>query len=919
MSSRPALWLYRIALSVLPRDVRCRDGVHLTDAFAVCVERERSRLGVIGTASAWVHGIVDLLVAAVALRSDRRRARRIQALGRKQVARGDPMFMTLWQDVRYAGRRMWKAPVFSAAVMLTLALAIGATTAIFSVVDTVLLRSLPYRDADRLVMLYQEIPKAIPHPIGFSPPDYHAFLLRASGFESIAAFRNRDFELSGVNEPERITAAAVAWSLFDTLGVGPALGRAFSREEDEGRQPVAILADSLWRRKFGADPAVIGKAVVLDRRPYTIVGVMPARFTFPNRGPVINDKPAELYVPVSFTDFERGAFGSMYNHSVVARLKPGVDVSQADVQVRTAVTSAAREMYPASLQTLAEALSASAVSLQDEIVGRSRTLLFVLFTAVAVVLLIACADIANLMLTRAVSRQREMAVRTALGAARGRLIRQTLVESSLLAVAGAALGLLVARWVVGALIVAAPETLPRLTEIRLDGRILGFTVALSLLTALLCGLLPAIEATRAGETDSLKEGGRTGVLGRRQRRIFQTLVTAQFALAVVLLIGGGLLLRSFNRLLSVDPGFRAEHVLTLATSLPGSAYPRGADVRSFYTRLLSSLEQLPGASAVAASTDLPLGIRERRAFTIEAETEATKALPHGVSHDWVAGRYFEALGIPLKHGRYLSPNDTPASELVVVINETMARTYWRDRDPIGERIAWGGPQDHGPWMRIVGVVADVKQGPLHSDVSPQTFQPWLQVRDSLLGETVVGALRSLKISVRTEVDPMSLAAAVQARIRTLDPSLPVTAVRTLEQVVENSAAPQRFNTIMLTAFALLALLLAALGIGGVLATSISRRTQEMGIRMALGARRGTLLRMVLGEGMALALIGLAIGLPVAFALTRLMAALLFDVSPRDPLTFAAVCVLLIVVALAASYIPARRATAIDPMAALRRE
>jgi predicted permease len=914
-----SLWIYRACLRALPRRIRKRDGDDMAAAFTACLERERARRPFTGGVHAWVHAFVDIAIAAVAVRRDRRRTRRIAALGRPHDSQRDHMAIRLWQDVRYAGRRVRQAPFFSAAIIATLALAIGATTAIFSVVDTVLLRPLPYREADRLVMLYQGIPKAIARPIGFSAPDYHAFLQRVQGFESIAAFRNREYELSGVNEPERIMAARVSSTLFATLGVEPALGRAFSRAEDEGHQPVAVLTDALWRRKFAADAGVVGRAIVLDRRAYTIVGVMPRGFTFPNRGPIMNNTPAELYLPISFTDIERGAFGSMYNNSVVGRLEAGVKVSEADAQVRTAVQSAARESYPATLQGLAEGVSASAVSLRDETVGRAQTLLYVLFAAVVVVLLIACADLANLMLTRAVSRQREMAVRTALGAGRARLMRQTLVETAVLAVAGAVLGLAVTRWVVAALVAAAPDTLPRLDEIRLDVRVLGFTAFLSVATALLCGLLPALEATRSGSSDALKEGGRTGALGRRQRRTFGALVAAQFALAVVLLIGGGLLVRSFNRLLNVDPGFRAEHVLTLATSLPVNAYPQGSDVRSFYARLLPTLEQLPAVSAVAASTDLPLGIRERRAFTIEAEPDASKALAHSVAHDWVAGRYFEALGIPLKRGRYLSPQDSQTSERVVVINETMARAFWRDSDPVGQRIAWGGPSSHGPWMRIVGVVADIKQGPLHSETIPQTFQPWVQVSDSLLGENVVGALRAMKISVRTETDALSLAPAVQTTIRRLDPSLPVTAVRTLEEVIRTSAAPQRFNTVLLAAFGLLALLLAALGIGGVLATSVSRRTQELGIRMALGAKRSTLLRMVLGEGLALALIGLAVGLPLAFGLTRLMSTLLFNVSPRDPLTFGAVGVLLVIVALLASYIPARRATGIDPMTALRRD
>ncbi len=458
-----------------------------------------------------------------------------------------------------------------------------------------------------------------------------------------------------------------------------------------------------------------------------------------------------------------------------------------------------------------------------------------------------------------------------------------------------------------------------MNEVGFDPRVLAFTAVLCIATAVLCGLLPALEASRFDSSDTLKEAGRSGAAGRRQRRIFSVLVAAQFALAVILLIAGGLLARSFSRLMSVDPGFRAEGVLTLATSLPATAYPQGSNVRSFYTQLLTNLEQLPGVSAVGASTDLPLGIRERRGFTFETETDASRPVGGSVAHDWVLGSYFESLGIPLKRGRYLGAEDTSTSEPVIVINETMARMFWRDGDPVGQRLAWGNPSGHGRWMRIVGVVADVKQGPLNSETVPQTFQPWLQVEDGLLAENIVGALRSMKLSVRTLADPASLASPVQAQIRVMDPSLPVTSVRTLDQVVRQSAGPQRFNAVLIAAFAALALLLASLGIAGVLATSISRRTQELGVRMALGAQRPDLLRMVLREGMTLVAIGLAVGLPIAFVLTRLMSTLLFEVSPTDPVTFTAVSVVLVLVALTACYVPARRATAINPIAALRHE
>ncbi len=907
--------MYRLLLSLLPEDARRRDGPAMIEAFASCLARERRRRPFAGAPYTWLRGSVDVLMAAVVIRADRRRAGRIALQTGPRLSRGDTMISRLRQDVRHAWRRMRQAPGFSLAVVLTRALATGATTAIFSVVDTVLWRPLPYPAADRLVTLFQHIARGSAAPIGFSAPDYLALTGRPASFVSMAAFANHEVELSGVSEPERINAARVSADLFRTLGVAPVLGRSFTREEDEGRQPVAILSEPLWRRQFGADPSVVGRAVMLDRRAYTVVGVMPRGFSFPSRGHLA---PA-IYVPISFSDAERGGFGSMYNNRVVARLKPDVTVAQADAEVRTSVQTAAREMYPSRLQGLAERIGASAVSLRDETVGRVGTLLLLFFAAVGVVLLIACADLASLLLTRAISRQREMAVRSALGAGRGRLLCQMLIETGVLAAVGTGLGLVLSSWIIAALVAAAPGTLPRLPEVRIDGRVLGFAAMLSVATALLCGLLPAFESTRGGVSDPLKEGGRTGSTSRRQRRILGAIVTTQVALAVVLLVGGGLLVRSFNRLMNVDPGFSPAHVLTMATSLPAAAYPEGAAVRAFYGRLLERLAGLPGVSAVATSTALPLGIRERRAFTIEPEPDATRELPHSVAHDWVAGRYFETMGIALRRGRYLAPEDHQAAERVVVINDTMARMYWLERDPVGDRIAWGNARSPGAWMRIVGVVADVKQGPLHSPVVPQTYQPWEQMSDSQLGETALGQFRSLRISVRTEMDPTVLTSAVRSEIRALDPALPASAVQSLGAIVAMSTAPERFNAVLIGAFGALALLLAALGIGGVLATSVSRRTQELGIRIALGARPARLRRMVLREGMTVAVIGLGIGLLAAFVVTRLMSTLLFDISPRDPLTFGTVAVVIVVVAFVASYVLARRATAVDPMAALRRE
>lgn len=902
----------RLLLRAYPRHLRRREADVLEAACLECLARERRRLGRFGAAYACGRLIADTLFAAVVLRADERRRRRVAWAHVPPSARKEILMTRLWQDVRYAVRGLQRAPVFSLAVIATLALTIGAATAVFTVVNAVLLRALPYRDAGRLVLLQQVFPKMT---FGFSPPDYLAFAARAGFFESIAAYRNREYELSGVEPPERVTVTRASATLFETLGVQPALGRPFTREEDEAGRLVAVLGDALWERAFARDPAAIGRAILLDRQPFTIVGVMPRGFTFPQRGPIMNNVPADVYVPIGFTASERRAFGSMYNNSVIGRLRPGVTPVQADADTRALVRSNAREMYPADLSGLAEVLGGSAVPLTDEVSGRSRTVLWVAFAAVGFVLLIACADIASLMLARAMGRQREIAVRSALGAGRGRLVRQLLAESGVLAVLGSSVGLVLAVWLSRALVAFAPPTLPRLHEIGIDARILLFTAALTVVTALLCGILPALDLSRP-RGEALKEGARVST-GRRERRIFGALVAAQLALAVVLLVGGGLLLRSFSRLMAVDPGFRAERVLTLATSLPAQAYRDAASVRGFYTRLVGDVSQVPGVSAVGASTELPLDVRERRAFMLQRESPATRELPHAVAHECVTGRYFEAVGIPLKRGRYFTASDAQQSEPVAIINETFARRFWGTEDPVGQRMAWGNAESHGPWMRIVGVVGDVKQGALNTETVPHTYTPWLQVSDEMMADNIVAMMRSLRIAVRGEVDPAALAGTVSARIRAIDPALPVASVQTMDEIVSRSAAVPRFNALLVSLFAALALLLAAIGVGGMLATSISRRLPELGVRLALGAQRRTLVAMVIRHGMVLAAAGLAVGLPCAWLLSRVLSSLLFEISPRDPMTFATVAAVLSAVALVASAIPAWRVTRVDPIVVLR--
>ncbi len=824
---------------------------------------------------------------------------------------------TLLPELRQAARTLARTPLFTLAAVVALGIGIGAATAVFSVVNGVLLRALPFHEPERLVSVEEGIPKLVDRPVPFSPPDYLTLTQQTQWFAAAASYRNVSYEVSGLDQPERAVGLRATASLAPLLGMKPALGRWFTDDDDRNARPVVALSHAFWSRKFGADPGVIGRALRLDRAVYTVVGVLPAAAVFPPRGSGANREPADIFVPMSYTAEERQGYGQGYNNSVIARLQPGVTVEQAQASAGV-LARRFEDPYPASIRSIPGfSLAVTIQPLRSQIVGNVERMLLVMLAAVAMLLLIGCADVANLMLTRAAGRAKEMAVRAALGASGGRLIRQALLESGLVALAGGAAGVATAAGALKLLLAAAPVSLPRAEAIALDGRVLAFALLASLATAAIFGLAPALEAARSSASEALREGGRGGTQGIRRRRWLSAFVVAEFALAVVLLAGAGLLLRSFDKLMKTDPGFRPRQALGFTLSLPAQQYPKAAAIRGFWERLRERLAALPGVESVGLG-DLPFAVREGRAISPE-DRSAFPGNPPGVRQAWVHGDYFRALGVDLKQGRYFTAADTAEAQHVVILNETMARTFYPGRNPLGQRLKWGGsPDSAAPWMTVVGVVADLKPDSLHEKAGPMTFTPYMQEEaDSVDGARSM--LRSLSAVVRTTGDPEAIANAVRREVAQLDPTLPVARLSKLDNAVSAATAPQRFNAFLLGAFALAALVLATLGIGGVVAYSAAQRTKEIGVRMALGASRGRVLGMVVGEGMLLAAIGIALGTAGALALTGLLRGLLYGVEPTDPATFAGVVAVLLAVAALASGIPAWRATRVDPLEALRYE
>jgi predicted permease len=811
--------------------------------------------------------------------------------------RGGRWLETLWQDCRYGVRMLRKDAGFTAAAVLVLALGIGANTAIFSVVDAVLLRPLPYGDPHRLVWVWETHPNVKEEPA--SLPNFTDWKSQGQSFEGMAGFTNSSLALTGEGEPERIPATFVVGDFFGVLGVSPALGRVFTAEEDmPGAGRVVILGHSVWQRRFGGDPNIIGKSLTLSGNPHTVVGVMPKGFKDPLPA---QRRPAELWAPLGLA-VNPGARRSDFL-SVVARMKPGVTLSQAQAEMNT-VAARLSQQYPESNTSWGVTL----LALHERVTGDVGRPLWLLMGVVGLLLLLACANVANLLLARSAARSHEIAIRRALGAGRWRLVRQFITESVLLSLIGGALGAILASSGVAALVALSPGNIPRLEEVGVSWPVLAFTLAASLVTGLLFGLLPALHATSPHLTESLKEGGRGTTQGGRGARVRSALVVSEVAIALVLLVGAGLLIRSFVRLQGVDPGFHPERVLAADVVLPGAKYREDAQVINFYDRLLSGMRGRPGVEAVAAVSVLPL--TESGAiitFLIEGRAAPAPGESQDAEYRIATPDYFRALGIPVIRGSVFSERDTANMPYVMVVNETFARRNFPGEDAVGKRVNLGDPAQ-APWRTIVGVVKDVRHQSLDAEPYPQMYTP--------LGQS---PRRSMSVVVRAGGDPKNAIPLVRSELAALDRDLPLYNVRTMQEVLSESVARQRFSMLLVAIFAFLGLALASVGIYGVIAYSVTQRTHEIGVRMALGAEAMHILKMVVRQGMILAVVGVCIGLVAARGLAQLMSGLLFGVSPTDVITFTGVSILLTAVAMLACVIPALRATRVNPMVALKYE
>jgi putative ABC transport system permease protein len=812
------------------------------------------------------------------------------------------------QDVRYALRGMRRAPGFTAAALVTLALGMGATTAIFSVIRSVLLAPLPYAAPERRVMIWsrwKDFDKT-----WLADGEVVDYRRLCPGLESVAAWRTGEANLTGGGgEPVRVGAGWITANTFGTLGARPLLGRGFTEDEDRpGGPPVAVLGYGLWQRRFGGDPGVLGRAIELDGVAHRIVGVMPRGFALPTDFTVDRAEPSQVWVPVQFDP----AHLSHGNHGYygAARLAPGATPASATAQLRAVASELTRQgVYPKEMQ-----FAPFAVSVEKDIRGGAKRALLLVFGAVLFLLLMACVNVANLLLARAEGRQREISVRAAIGAGRARLARQMLTESFVLALAGAVLGLALAWAGVRLLAAGAVAGLPAMAPIGIEFRVLLFAAGLSVFTTLLFGFGPVVQTLRLSLSDSLREGSTNASAGPRSQGLRGALAGLQMALAVVLLLGAGLMIRSLDALLRIDLGFVPRHVLTLQVRPPESAYRKPEAVVALDRALLERVRALPGVTAAGLVRSLPLAA-EIGDWGLDIEGyEETPG--HHAKGDWqvISDGAMEALGERLVRGRALAATDTADSLPVVLVNETLAKTYFPGEDPIGRRLRMGSDTER-PWMTVVGVVKDVRHNGVTAAVKEKFYVPYAQFPQARDGD----AARNMNLVVRTPGDPLALVGPIRAEVRRLDPALPIAAVRRMTDVVDASLATPRVTGALLSIFAAVALCLAAIGVSGVLAYLVSRRRREIGIRMALGASRASVLVLVVRRGLAYAAVGIAAGVVAALFLTALMQGLLYGVAPRDPATFAAAAALLLAIAVAASLVPAMRAARVDPVEALRAE
>jgi len=804
----------------------------------------------------------------------------------------------LVQDLRFGARVLRKSPGFTAVAVLTLGLGIGANTAIFSLVDGILLRPLPYADPGRIVVFLQSYPSVGLTRWGISQYLFASFREQAQSFERSAAHSSVGVTLTGLDEPLRLQAALVTAGFFQVLGVNPALGRTFLPEEDvRGKNTVCILSHRQWRTRFGGDASIVGKPLRINETTLLVVGVMPPEFHFPS-------KDTDLWIPLGLDPQRR--FGFMY--SGIARLKDRVSAAQAEAEMTAIQGSLARQTE--NPPPPGADLKMIVMPLHQAVTRQARTPLLVLLGAVGLVLLIACANIASLLLGRLTARKREIAMRVALGASRQRIAAQLLTESLLLALLGAMAGSVLAVWLVRLISRLPLEGIPRVAEIQVNGTALLFTAAVALATSFLFGLAPAVRAYRFGVGHGLREAGRSAssVSGHR---LNHSLVAAQVALSLVLLIGAGLLLKSFVRLLAVNPGFRADNLLTMRISLSERSYDSPEKMIQFYEALIGRVSGLPGVRAAGLISKLPVQTDggDADGYVIEGQEAPGPVQPNALMHVAFPG-YFQALGIPLLRGRDFAAADTGDTEPVAIVDDTLARAYWPDGNALGKRIRFGWDTSGRAWMTIVGVAGNVKHSGLVAAGYPHVYMPSTQR---------VQRIQQMHLVVRTLGDPSPAAAAIRAQVRELDANVPVFAVRTMEQIVAGSLNSQRLTNLLMGSFAAAALLLAAVGIYGVMSLNVTGRTQDFGIRMALGAQRGDIFRLVIGQGMKITAAGAAVGLLGAAGFSRFLQTLLFEVSPADPLTFAAVTAVLCGTAFAACYLPAGRATRVDPMVALRHE